>query len=201
MKIHINGRVFFSYTAHWYSCIQLTPKSICILNISYWFIQSGRDAALTVLSVALSSALKLWSWHRNGIVPPWHDQKANHLFYAVNDEIATHFLKSKIKCNFSWEKTIRQRHVTWSSGIYLRFFVMLDEFFGWETVKTAEFWFDHDRNVTQRLFDDSFGNAINRPTHVCLGKHTKKILFFFLYWCLLTGFALGKLLYICVYYV
>lgn len=81
----------------------------------------------------------------------------------------------------------------WDVRFYLSFFVMLDEFFGWETVKVAEFWFDHDRQVTQRLFDDSFGNAINRPTHVCLGKHTKKILVFFKYWCLLTGFALGTL--------
>lgn len=95
VKIHINGCVFVSYTAHWNSCTQLIPKSICIFNKSYWFIQSGRDAALTVLSVALSSALKLWSWHCNGIVPPRHDQKTNHLLYAVNDEIAAHFLPVK----------------------------------------------------------------------------------------------------------
>lgn len=170
--------MFASYTAHRNSCTQLIPKSICRFMKSYWFIQSGRDAALTVLSVALSSALKLWSWHCDGIVPPRHDQKTNHLLYAVNDEIAAHFLPVKqdyvLFCPGENHMLVACYTQLCDARLYLSFFMMLDEFFGWETMKVAEFWFDHDRHITQRLFDDSFGNAINRPTHVCLWEKKRK---------------------------
>lgn len=48
----------------------------------------------TVLRVALASALPLGSCHGDGVVPPGHDQHADHLLDAVHDEVAAHFLNT-----------------------------------------------------------------------------------------------------------
>ena len=51
---------------------------------------------------------------------------------------------------------------------YLGFFVVLDKLFWGKAVQVAQSGLHHDGNLAQVLFDDAFGNAIHRPTDICL---------------------------------
>lgn len=50
---------------------------------------------LTILSVALTSTFKLWSYQGDGVVPPRHDKHADHFLDAIHYEVSSHFLQGR----------------------------------------------------------------------------------------------------------